>query len=199
MHAKQNSMKKKTVVITIIIVLVIVGLVGTYTFLSRRAYSSVDNTKLSQVQLVLSYDLQSNYPASVRKVIEFYIDIQKCFYNEEYTDEELEALGMKARELYDDELLEANEISSYMQRLSADIGSFKVNNRRMTNAAPGSSTSVFYFEEDGYKFARIRCGYTITENYTNKTVPIVYVLRQDSKKRWKIYGWQNDTGVNAAN
>ena len=58
MHAKQNSMKKKTVVITIIIVLVIVGLVGAYTFLSRRAYSSVDNTKLSQVQLVLSYVLQ---------------------------------------------------------------------------------------------------------------------------------------------
>lgn len=192
-------MKKKTVVITIIIMLVIVGLVGLYTFLTQRAYSSVDNTKLSQVQLVLSYDLQKNYPASVRKVIEYYIDIQKCFYNEEYTDEELEALGMKARELYDDELLDANKISTYMQQLSADIGSFKTNNRRMTGASPGASTSVFYFEEDGYKFARIRCGYTITENYTNKTVPVVYVLRQDSNKRWKIYGWKTDPDVNTVN
>ena len=192
-------MKKKTIVITIIITLVIVGVIGAYTYLSRRAYGNVDNTKLSKVQLVLSYDLQKNYPASVRKVIEFYIDIQKCFYNEEYTDEELEALGVKARELYDDELLDANEISTYMQKLSADIGAFKTNNRRMTNAVPGASTSVFYFEEDGYEFARIRCGYTITENYTNKTVPIVYVLRKDSNKRWKIYGWQNDTGVSTGN
>ena len=192
-------MKKKTVVITIIIMLVIVGVVGAYTFLMQRAHSNVDDTKLSQVQLVLSYDLQKNYPASVRKVIEFYNDIQKCFYNEEYTDKELEALGMKARELYDDELLDANEISAYMQQLSADIGSFKINNRRMTSAAPGASTSVEYFEEEnGYKFARIRCGYIITENYTNKTISIVYLLRQDSNKRWKIYGWKNED-VNIVN
>lgn len=193
-------MKKKTVVITIIIMLVVVGLVGGYTFLMHRAYSSVDNTKLSQVQLVLSYDLQKNYPPTVKKVIEFYVDIQKCFYNEEYTAEELEALGMKARELYDDELLGANEISAYMQQLSADIGIFKINNRRMTSAAPGASTSVEYFEEEnGYKFARIRCGYIITENYTNKTVSIVYLLRQDSNKRWKIYGWMNDQDANVVN
>lgn len=192
-------MKKKTVVVTIIIMLVIVGLVGLYTFLSHRAYSNVNNTKLSQVQLVLSYDLQNNYPATVKEVIKYYMEIQKCFYNEEYTDEELEALGMKARELYDDELLDANEISTYMQQLSADIGSFKTNNRRMTSALPGASTSVFYFEEDGNKFARIRCRYTITENYTNKNVSIVYVFRQDSNKRWKIYGWKNDQNISSGN
>lgn len=192
-------MKKKTVVVTIIIMLVIVGLVGVYTFLMHRAYSSVDNTKLSQVQLVLSYDLQKNYPPTVKKVIEFYIDIQKCFYNEEYTAEELEALGMKARELYDDELLDANEISTYMQQLSADIGSFKFNNRRMTGASPDPSTRVEEFTEDGYKFARIRCKYSIMESYTKKDVFIVYLLRRDSNKRWKIYGWKNDQDVNIVN
>lgn len=192
-------MKKKTVVVTIIIMLVIVGLVGLYTFLAHRAYSNANNEKLSQVQLVLSYDLQNNYPATVKEVIKYYIEIQKCFYNEEYTDEELEALGMKARELYDDELLEANEISTYMQQLSMDIGSFKTNNRRMTNAAPGASTSVDYFKADGYEFARIHCGYTITENYNNKNVGIQYLLRKDSNKRWKIYGWLTVQNLNSAN
>lgn len=185
-------MKKKTVVLTIIIMLAIVGLVGAYVFLSQRAYRNTDNEKLSQVQLVLSYDLQKNYPATVKEVIKYYTEIQKCFYNEEYTDEELEALGMKARELYDDELLDANEISAYMQRLKDDIGVYKINNRRMTSALPGASTSVFYFEEDGYQFARIRCGYTIKENYNSKNVAILYLLRQDSNKRWKIYGWQHE-------
>ena len=190
-------MKKKTVVITIIIMLVVVGLVGTYTFLIHRARRNRDNEKLSQVQSVLSYDLQKNYPASVRKVIEAYNEIQKCFYNEEYTAEELEALGMKARELYDDELLDANEISSYLQRLSTDIGSFKTNNRRMTGASPGASTSVQYNNENG--IAEIRCIYTFTENYTNKTVTMVYWLRQDSNKRWKILGWKDEQDVNSAN
>ncbi len=192
-------MKKKTVVLTIIIMLVIVGLIGAYTFFAQRAYRNTDNMKLSQVQLVLSYDLQNNYPATVKEVIKFYTEIQKCFYNEEYTDEELEALGMKARELYDDELLDANEISTYMQKLKEDIGSYKINNRRMTSALPGASTSVFYFEEDGYKFARIRCGYTIKENYDSKNVAILYLLRQDSNKRWKIYGWQHEQVLNTAN
>lgn len=192
-------MKKKTVVLTIIIMLVIVGLIGAYTFFAQRAYRNTNNMKLSQVQLVLSYDLQNNYPATVKEVIKFYTEIQKCFYNEEYTDEELEALGMKARELYDDELLDANEISTYMQKLKEDIGSYKINNRRMTSALPGASTSVFYFEEDGYKFARIRCGYTIKENYDSKNVAILYLLRQDSNKRWKIYGWQHEQVLNPAN
>ncbi len=192
-------MKKKTVVLTIIIMLVIVGLIGAYTFFAQRVYRNTDNMKLSQVQLVLSYDLQNNYPATVKEVIKFYTEIQKCFYNEEYTDEELEALGMKARELYDDELLDANEISTYMQKLKEDIGSYKINNRRMTSALPGASTSVFYFEEDGYKFARIRCGYTIKENYDSKNVAILYLLRQDSNKRWKIYGWQHEQVLNPAN
>lgn len=185
-------MKKKTVVVTIIIMLAIVGLVGLYTFLTHRAYQNVDNTKLSQVQLVLAYDLQNNYPATVKEVIKYYTEIQKCFYNEEYTDEELEALGMKARELYDAELLDANEIAAYMQQLKADIGVYKVNNRRMTSALPGASTSVFYFKENDYEFARIRCGYTITEKYNSKTIGIIYLLRKDSNKRWKIYGWQNE-------
>ncbi len=192
-------MKKKTVVLTIIIMLVIVGLIGAYTFFAQRVYRNTNNMKLSQVQLVLSYDLQNNYPATVKEVIKFYTEIQKCFYNEEYTDEELEALGMKARELYDDELLDANEISTYMQKLKEDIGSYKINNRRMTSALPGASTSVFYFEEDGYKFARIRCGYTIKENYDSKNVAILYLLRQDSNKRWKIYGWQHEQVLNPAN
>lgn len=193
-------MKKKTIVITIVIMFVIVGLVGLYAFLSRRAYSSIDNTKLSQVQLVLAYDLQKNYPATEKKVIECYIEIQKCFYNEECTQEELEALGMKARELYDDELLEANEINTYLQKLSADVESFKTNNRRMTdNIRLSNSLNVENFKKDGYEFARIRCEYSIRENKAYKTVPVIYLLRKDSNKRWKIYGWQNDTSANTAN
>lgn len=193
-------MKKKTVVVTIIIMLVIVGVVGVYTFLSHRAYQNADNTKLSQVQIVLSYDLQNKYPATVKEVIKYYTEIQKCFYNEEYSEEELEALGMKARELYDDELLKANEIGTYMQQLRADIASYKINNWSMGNAALASSLNVFYFEEDGYEFARIHCGYTIKEKNINKeTVGIQYLLRKDSNKRWKIYGWKTVQNSDSAN
>ncbi len=185
-------MKKRTVVATIVIMVAIVGMVGVYAFLTNRAHSRIDNKPLSAVQLVLSRDLENNYPSTVKEVIKYYTEIEKCFYNEEYTEEELEALGLKARELYDDELLEANELGGYLERLKADINVYKTNSWRMTGANVGASTSVAYFEEDGFKFARIHCGYTITEKYAaSKTVGIIYLLRQDADKRWKIYGWKN--------
>lgn len=184
-------MKKSTVRWTIVIVVVIVGVVGLYTFLLNRSHKNANDAKLSTVQLVLSRNLQNDYPATVKEVLKYYTEIEKCFYNEEYTDQELEALGMKARELYDAELLKANEVGTYLQQLKADINVFKVNNRRMTGAAVGASTSVFYFEEDDFQFARIHCSYTFLENRNSSKVNVTYLLRQDENKQWKIYGWEN--------
>lgn len=194
----REGMKKKTVVLTCIIMLAIAGLVGLYAFLTDRAHKNASTPTLSTVQLVLARDLQNNYPASVKEVVKYYTELQKCFYNEEYTEEELDALGMKARELFDDELLAANEVGVYLQQLRADISSYKTNKRRMTSAMVGASTSVFYFEEDGFKWARIHCGYTITEKLFNNTVGIMYLLRQDDNKQWKIYGWENVEKLNSS-
>lgn len=192
-HAGKSIMKKSTVRWTIILTVVIVGVVALYTFLLNRSRNYADKQKLSTVQLVLSRNLENDYPPSVKEVIKYYTEIEKCFYNEEYTDEELEALGMRARELYDDELLAANEVGTYLQKLKTDINVFKVNKRRMTAANVGSSTSVFSFEEDGFQFARIYCGYTFLENNRNSiNVGVKYLLRQDENKRWKIYGWENE-------
>lgn len=192
-HAGKSIMKKSTVRLTIILTVVIVGVVALYTFLLNRSRNYADKQKLSTVQLVLSRNLENDYPPSVKEVIKYYTEIEKCFYNEEYTDEELEALGMRARELYDDELLAANEVGTYLQKLKTDINVFKVNKRRMTAANVGSSTSVFSFEEDGFQFARIYCGYTFLENNRNSiNVGVKYLLRQDENKRWKIYGWENE-------
>lgn len=194
-HAGKSNMKKSTVRWTIILMVVIVGVVALYTFLLNRSSSNADKQKLSSAQLVLSRNLENDYPPSVKEVLKYYTEIEKCFYgfyDEECTDEELEALGMKARELYDDELLAANEVDTYLQKLKADINVFKVNKRRMTVANVGSSTSVDFFEEDGFQFARIYCGYTFLENRNYYNVGVKYLLRQDKNKRWKIYGWENE-------
>lgn len=169
---------------------VIVGVVALYTVLLNRSHAN-DNVPLSTVQIVLLRDLQNDYPPTVKEVIKYYTEIEKCFYNEEYTDEELEALGMKARELYDAELLAANEVGTYLQQLKKDINAFKVSKRRMADAAVGASTSVEEYEEDGFQFARIYCGYTFWENRSSVSVGVRYLLRQDENKRWKIYGWKN--------
>ena len=150
-------MRNKNTRIAIIVVLVIIAVVGYYAYLSNRSRALKDEAKLSTVQTVLSKSLEFDYPPTPKEVMKYYIEIVKCFYNEECTEEEIEALGNKARELYDEELLANNEQEVYMINLKADIQDYKDNNRRITSTSVASSANVDYFSEDGYDFARIMC------------------------------------------
>lgn len=183
-------MKKSTTRITIVILIGIIGIVAYYTYLTNRRREQQEVVVLSEVQLTLSKDLQKDYPLTPREVIKYYNEILNCFYNEETTEEEIEDLGNKARELYDAELLEQNELGTYQIVLQSEIRKFKENNRRIIGFAPASSINVEEFTEDGYSFARIKCGYTITEDGAKYAADQIYLLRRDENKRWKIYGWK---------
>ena len=182
--------KKLTTRVTIFIILLIVVVVGYYAYLSGKSKTKQDEARMTVVQETLSRDLERDYPATPKEVMKYYNAILRCFYNEECTEEQIEDLGNKARELYDAELLEQNELGTYFINLKADIQDYKDNERSITSFSVAASTSVDFFEEDGHSFARIMCGYNIMEKGENHSSPQVYLLRCDENKRWKIYGWK---------
>lgn len=189
-------MKKSTVIVTVILLFVIVGVVGFYTYLVNSAQKKRDEAKMTAVQKVLGEDLEKNYPATVKEVIKYYAEIEKCFYNEECSDGEIEALGMQARKLYDDDLLANNEMVGYMERLKADIKTFKDAKRKISSISVAGSANVEYFSEDSYDFARIYCGYTVRESDGQvHSEGRVYLLRKDENRRWRIYGWDDSDNV----
>ena len=190
-------MKKATVGVTIVLILVIVGLVGFYAFLTGRAKTEAQESVMTPVQQVLSRDLAKDYPATVKEVVKYYTELEKCFYNEECTEEELEQLGMKARELYDRDLLAINEVDNYLLQLKTDVKRFKDAKRRISSISVASSTNVDFFSQDGFDFARIYCGYVVKES-TGQSVMEgrVYLLRRDEERHWKIYGWESADKVN---
>lgn len=183
-------MKKSTMRVTVILIVVIAGLVGLYAILMSRARTEAAQTAMTPVQSVLNKDLEKNYPATVKEVIKYYAEIEKCFYNEDCTDSEIEALGVQARKLYDSELLANNEMAGYLTKLKEDIKDFKEAKRRLISVSVAASTNVDYFSDDGYDFARIYCGYTVKES-DGRTASEgrVYLLRRDEDRHWKIYGW----------
>ncbi|MCM1191740.1 MAG: hypothetical protein NC123_05925 [Butyrivibrio sp.] len=190
-------MKKSTVRVTVILIVVIAGLVALYCILLSKMKSDAGVTKMTPVQSALSRDLTKNYPATVKEVIKYYTEIEKCFYNEECTDAEIEALGMQARMLYDQELLDNNEVADYITKLKAEVKGFKDAKRRLISIVVASSANVDYFSEDGYEFARLYCGYTVKENNgQNLGEGRIYLLRKDADRHWKIYGWETDDNVN---
>lgn len=188
-------MKKTTIRATVIILIVLVAVVGVYAYLQGRVREESKDAVMTEVQKVLYRDLSTNYPATVKEVVKYYVDIQKCFYSDSTTEEELEQLGMKARELYDADLLAINGEEDYLINLMADVDDFKDKKRTITSVAVASSVNVDTFQEDGYDFARIRCDYSIMEGSTNNLVSIIYLLRRDENRLWKIYGWDNAENV----
>lgn len=180
---------KITAQATIVFVILIVAVVGYYCYLVNHYDNAAAERTLTAVENVLVRDLENNYPPTPKEVIRYYNEIVKCFYNEECTEEEIEELGRKARELYDQELLDHNPWDTYILRLLAEIQDFRNNNRKISSISLASSTDVDEFTEDGYQFARIRCGYNILQGKDGSYSMEVYLLRKDEDGHWKIYGW----------
>ena len=181
--------KKSTTRTFVFILVVIVGVVGYFAYLSGKSRDAAKDAAMTATQIVLSRDLQNNYPPTVKEVVKYYADIQKCFYTEGCTEEEVEQLGMKARELYDADLLAINDVTSNLLQLKAEVDTFQKDGRQITAASVASSANVDTFTEDGYEFARIHCTYTVLDGGQSSLVDTVYLLRRDENRRWKIYGW----------
>ncbi len=184
-------MKKATTRTTVIVVLLVLAVVGYYAYLSNRSRESRQEVSMTVVQSTLSRDLSKDYPPTPKEVIKYYNQLLRCLYNEESTDEEIQALGEKSRELYDEELLAINEEESYQLRLKAEVYDYREKGRRITSFNVAASTSVDFFEADGYEFAKIMCGYNFLQDGKNYPSSQMYLLRRDEDKRWKIYGWED--------
>ncbi|MCM1065609.1 MAG: hypothetical protein NC420_14310 [Eubacterium sp.] len=189
-------MKKSTVRITIVLIILVVGVVGVYAYLASRSRNIAEGVSMTNVEKVLSRDMGYDYPPTPKELLKYYGEIQKCFYNEDCTDDEIEALMDRARELYDEELLANNERSIHIVALKEEIRDYKDHKRRITAVSVAASTNVDYFEEDGYEFARIYCGFNITEGSKTQQARQIFLLRRDGDRRWKIYGWDSQDHVN---
>lgn len=193
---KSTKFTKSTTGIALFFLFVVVIVVGYFAYLSGRSRDLETDAVMTAVQNVLSRNLQNNYPPTVKEVVKYYTEIQRCCYTEGCKEEEIEQLGRKARELYDADLLSINEENVNLQQLKADIAEFQKQGRQMIAVSVASSANVDTFTEDGYEFARIYCMYTVLENGQSNLVNMVYLLRRDENRRWKIYGWDLAQNVN---
>ena len=183
--------------ITVLFIFLLVLVVGYYAYLSGTHRTEQQEAVMSEVDTALSRDLDNDYPATPKEVIKYYNDLMKCFYNEECTAEELQDLGRKSLQLFDEELQENNDEDTYLIRLQGEVQNYKDNKRKITSVSLAPSTNVDYYSVDGYSFARISCGYTMTENGKKTSTVMVYLLRLDDSRRWKIYGWETADQLNS--
>lgn len=185
-------MKRSNVIGIIVFGVILVAVVAGFAYsLNHRKAVAETNTQATPVQKVLMRDLERNYPPTPREVVKYFADITECFYNEEYTDEELTQLAEKIQGIYDDELIANKSQEDYLEDLRSDIIGMKNDNCTITNYVLSSSVDVEDFEENGYECSRLYCTFSVKRG-TNGTVASMeqFVLRKDEDGHWKIYGWE---------
>lgn len=182
---------KKYIKIVVLSIVCIGLIVGYYYYLSFHNKKDVENAEdLTPVDEVIMRDLDKKYPPTPREVVKFYDKILKCYYNEEYDDEEFEQIVEQARMLLDEELLKKNPKDQYILALEADIKDYKENERKISRATVCDSKDVTYKKVDGKECAYVQSSYFMKEGNTYANTYQKYVLRKDADGNWKILGYK---------
>lgn len=185
-------MKRSRVIGLVVLGVVLVAIVVGYAFhINRKAARDAERVvESTAVQKVLMRDLERNYPPTPKEVVKYFADITKCFYNEEYTDEELEQLAVKIQGIYDTELIENKSQEDYMTDLRNEIADRKKNDFTISSYVLSASVDVEEFVENGDSCARLYCTFNVKQG-TSGTVRSMeqFILRKDDDGHWKILGW----------
>lgn len=178
----------------VILVFLVLLVLGYYFYLSNRSMpektEEISVETMTASQKVLSRNLETNYPPSPREVVKYFSEITECYYNEEHTDEELRDLGLKMREIYDDDLVANQTEEMYLSLLKSDVEEYKQNNRTISQFSPSSSVDVETFTKDGYECAKLYCVYDINQDGLLYQTTLCFILRKDENAHYKIYGWK---------
>ncbi len=186
-------MKKMHAVIIAVVCIALI--VGGYVFLMNRSGdASSKDVELTEVQRLITKDLEKNYPATPREVIKTYNEIITCFYNEKYTDKELEGLADQVRFMMDEELLANNKKSDYLKSLKADIADYKKAERTIVSYELSKSNEIEYLTVDKRECAYVKTSYFMKDKDGYSKTYQMYVVRKDDDGNWKILGFYQVEG-----
>lgn len=183
----KNAGGIKLIVIGIILAALVIGYF--YYVSNKGKETQEEDVQSTQVQTVLMRDLDKHYPPSPREVVKYFNEISRCFYNEKYTEEELIELAEKIQEIYDEELIANKTQEEYLKDLRSDIEDMKEDDRTISSYQLSAATDVEYFTQDSDSYARLYCTYSMRQRTEIVQTEVVFILRQDADKHWKILGW----------
>lgn len=177
---------------TLAAIIVVIGVIGFYITMSNRfsGRQAVKNT--SEIEKLLNYDFQENYPKTVRETVKLHCRYMKMAYNNEFSKEELFDANRKIRELMDDELLAYNTEEAQLKSLEQDIQYYKDNKQKYVSYTLPEASQIKYNTEDDVEYAKMRVGVIIRIDNATMKGDQEYLLRKDNMGRWKILGWMAD-------
>ena len=190
MKTKRSSSGNGVKGIAVILVLALGVLVYFYVINNRMKRVEEDVEKITPVQELLIQNLETNYPNTPKEVVKLYSEITRCFYSEEYTEEELLKLAQMSRQLFDDELVANQDEDSYLRSLKGEIASYRQQKRYISSYSVSSSADVQYYNYKDAEWAQLIAMYSIKTNGKIEPSKERFLLRKDADGHWKIFGFR---------
>lgn len=188
----KRSAKQRTITTIVLMTLLALVIIIFYFYWSNRTAPLDESGEelLSETDRLLQEDLVLNYPETPRAVVKLFGSMMKSLYHN-MEDEDIKAMSLKIRELYDEELLANNPQDEYVNNLYTDIAKWKERKRSITNFRLVKEDLEQQEEIDGVLYSINYIAFTIQEN-VKFTETWKVLLRQDEEGHWKILGWQID-------
>lgn len=178
----------------IVLILIAVLIVGAFALVAYRTPKTVEEaTEVTEVSALMSKNIEAGYPSTPREVLKLYNRYMLCLYgvdSDQLKDEEVRALGMKMRQMFDDELMEENPENAHLQKLTQEIVAFQADDKVMIQANVCDSNEVDYIDIEGASGALVEGSYFIKKGSKKFSRTYQqYLMRKDATGKWKILGF----------
>ena len=178
----------QTIRVAIIMLMLAFGVIKMYQNVNRQ--TEKQEKKLTEVESILAKDLKKEYPASPREVVKMYLRIMTAFYNEELDEETLYELSNKARELFDEELLENNPSETYFEKLKDEISKYHENEIKVDSYDVQEGSAIRKYKREGKQYALVIAKVVTRDSKVRSSVNEKFVLRENQDGNYKILGWK---------
>ncbi len=175
------------------VVLIVLGalvVLGVYMALTRTKKTPTEETYVSTVvDEFTTMNLEKNYPASARKVVELYIRTMQVLLKEQYDDQQEDKMVALIKGLMDDELLANN--MNFEKDIKDEVDRKKSEDNSISNYEVLQKREPDEYKTNGRWMCKVDCIYYMRMG-TQGTVTVDYTFilrRQEGTGNWKIYGW----------
>lgn len=165
-----------------------------YYLLTQGKISSMRSSAkpTSEVEKLLSKDLDTKYPETPTEVVKLYWRFNKCIYNNSMNDKKFKGLLKQLRKMYDDELLELEDNSwdNMLSHFQKDKTQFVDSGKLISTYTVQQNSTVVYGKIKGRKCAAVITATLTKENNKRKQTYEKFLCRQDKAGKWRILGWE---------
>ena len=177
----------KSVVLIFFAALIVLGMYLLLTRNKEKEPKYDESYALSSVDEITTTNLDKNYPADPKKVVELYAKTMQVLYRETYSaDQELKMITVLSG-LMDDELL-ANQ-ANFTQSMRNEVQERKKEDYSISNYVV-LTKDIDETTVDGRKLCHVDLMYSLRKGTSGTSIlKYRYVMRQDDAGNWKIMGW----------